>query len=164
MKRRSALCSAFVLSLFLTSCLALSPPKGMPDVGIPEEALNRRIRLLAPEGLNTFKTNSRIRLVVEVIGSEGIFFPADYGITPFRYDDGEWVQVDEVPTTYARGDGVLPPSQGNILLTGTASTVPILPETDRPVLLRVFVFGRVFRNGMVTDEVEGAYIDVVLRP
>jgi len=150
--------------LFLTSCLALSAPKGMPDVGVPEEALNRKIRLLAPEGLNTFEINSSIAVVVEVVGSEDILFPPDYGITLFRYDDGEWAQVQEVPATYTHGDVILPPSQGNILLTGTAVTTPILPETDKVVLVRVFVFGRVMREGVVTDDVEGAYIDVVLRP
>lgn len=155
---------AVVSALFITSCLALSAPKGTPDVGVPEELLNQKIRLLAPEGLNTFEINSRIWVVVEVVGSEDILFPPDYGITPYWYDDGKWVQVMEVPATYADGDIILPPSQGNILLTGTASTVPILSETDEPAYLRVFVFGQVMRDGVVTDEVEGAYIDIVLRP
>ncbi len=164
MRPKNAWCLTVALLLFLTSCLALSAPKGMPDVEVPEEALNRKIRLLTPEGLNTFEINSRISVVVEVVGSQAILFPPDYGITLFRYDDGEWAQVQEVPATYAHGDVVLPPSQGNVLLTGIASAFPVLSQTDKPVLLRVFGFGRVMREGVVTDEVEGAYIDVVLRP
>ncbi|MEW6568432.1 MAG: hypothetical protein AB1449_09770 [Chloroflexota bacterium] len=137
---------------------------GMPAVELPTDELNQQVILSAPPGLNTFKINSGVRLLVEVTGSETIIFPADFGIRPFRYENEEWVEVEQVPTTYAHGDVVLPPSEGNPLVTGVAHTFPILPDTDRPVLLRIFVFGHVYRDGTATNEEVGGYIDVVLEP
>lgn len=148
----------------LASCRAEAQPVGMPSVDIPADALNEQIRLSAPAGWNTFKVDSPVGLLVEVTGTETIIFPPDFGIQPFRYSDGEWVEVEQVPTTYVHGDVIVPPSGGNPLVTGTARTFPILPDTDKPVLLRIFVFGHMYRDGTATDDKVGAYIDVLLEP
>ncbi len=162
LERATGLAAACLI--LAASCAPRAQPVGMPPIDFPVEALNEQVRLAAPAGWNSFEVNSPVGLVVEVVGPEAVIFPPDYGIRAFRYDGEEWVEVEQVPTTYAHGDVIVPPSGGDPLVTGATEIFPILPDTDKPLLLRIFVFGRVYREGEATDEEVGAYLDVVLKP
>lgn len=150
--------------VLLVSCALELQPSGMPEIGLPADELNQQISLSAPAGLNTSRMNAGIRQLVEVTGSETIIFSPDFGIRSCLYQNEECVEVEQVPTTYAHGDVILPPSGGDPLLTAIAHAFPILPNSDQSALLRVFVFGHVCRDGGATNEAVGAYVDVVLQP
>ncbi len=137
----------------------------MPEIGLPVERLNTQVYVFAPKGWNTFKFNDPITLEIRVIGNEEIIFPPDFGVSTFLYRDGSWLEVVEsVPVTYSHGDVILPPYRGNLFLSGTAVAFPILQNASDPTLLRIFVFGHVYRNGKATDEKVGAYADVIIHP
>lgn len=164
MKRLQILFVLFALML-ATACVLQPELENMPEVGIPPENLNTKVRVIAPRGLNTYKINAPIQLVIYVMGDEAIIFSPDFGVKIFLYKDGEWTEVVEtVPITYLHGDTILPPSQGNSFLSGSARAFPLFPGADHPVLLRIFVLGHVYRDATATDEKVGAYVDVILHP
>ena len=134
----------------------------MPDVGVPPESLNTDVRLWAPEGLNTFKINEAIGLAVEVVGSEQVIFPRDFGNRMFLNEGGEWVEVENIPTDWGEGYFVLSPSRGDPKEWADTRVFPWFKELDRLVLLRVFVIGQVYRQGAATEDRVGAYVDVIL--
>jgi hypothetical protein len=110
----------------------------MPPVGIPVEKLNQQLHVSAPAGWNTFKVNSDIALQVEVIGSETVVFPPDFGTGPFLYEDGNSVEAQQVPTVYHHGDVVVPSSGGDPLLAGVVDTFPVLQQADGGAHLRLW--------------------------
>ena len=158
---------------FLASALAIigagcstgtaATPVGMPEVGLPTEAIDAQIRVWAPEGLNTFKINQPIGLAVEVLGSEQVIFARDFGNRMFQYANEEWREVENVPTDWGEGSFLLSPSNGDPMEWQETEVFPWFGETDSPILLRLFVIGHVYRQGATTDDAVGAYVDVILR-
>lgn len=155
----------WLVSVLMNACISRPDLENMPEIGIPAENLNVQVQVFAPKGWNTFKINEPIELEIYVTGSEEIIFPPDFGIKTFLYDTGNWVEILEtVPISYSHKDVVLQPYNGNLFLAGAARAFPILPRANNPTLLRIFVFGHLYRNGEATDEKVGAYVDVILRP
>lgn len=162
MERLPILGVLFALTL-TTACVLQLDLENVPDVDIPVEDLNSQVSVFAPKGWNTFKVNEPIELEIYVTGSEKVIFPPDFGVKTFLYDNGEWIEVVEtVPITYPPGDVILPPSNGNPFMAGGARSFPILLDASDPTLLRIFVFGYIYRDGKATDEKVGAYVDVIL--
>jgi hypothetical protein len=130
-----------------------------PDLPIPVEELNTQVSVFAPSGANTFQINDDIFVAVKVIGEDTLIFPPDFGAVVYRYEDKEWTKVEGIPVTYRHGDWIIPPG-----LDGSDWVSPKPLKFSHTVLLRIFVFGHVYRDGKATDEMVGAYVDVVLRP
>lgn len=160
---RLPILTVLCLLMLTTACVLQPDVENVPDVDIPVDELNSQVSVFAPKGWNTFKINDPIELEIYVTGNEKIIFPPDFGIKTFLYDNGEWIEVVEtVPITYPPGDVILPPSNGNPFMTGVARSFPILSDASEPTLLRIFVFGHIYRDGKATDEKVGAYVDVIL--
>ena len=157
-----------LLTLAFVSLLGACSPsgtpqlEGMPDVGVPAQHVNTEIRLWAPEELNSFKVNEPIWLAVEVVGKEDVVFPRDYGNRMFRYADGDWGEVENVPTDWGEGDFLLSPSNGDPMEWGGPRVFPWFESVDDPILLRILVVGSRYRGGVATDEKVGAFVDVAL--
>lgn len=153
-----------LFSLVVTTCILQPDVENFPDVDIPLDHLNSQVFVTAPKGWNTFKTGDPITVEVYVTGKDEIIFPPDFGVKVFSYEHNEWMRVETVPITSPSHSIVLPPSNGDSPVTGETMVSPILSDESRTRLLRIFVSGNIYRNGVVTEEKIGAYVDVILRP
>lgn len=135
----------------------------MPDIGIPLNELNTKVRLAAPRGWNTFKIGHIIAINVDVISSEQVEFTFDYGARIFIWKDNQW---SEVPNSmgYPEGDIILPITGNGPFTSGSTSVVPVISNVNEPVTVRIFVIGYIYKNGQITDKRTGAYIDVKVYP
>ena len=148
------------LVLLLGDCEA--KPILPSEFGFPAEEINTRVRLAAPAGWNTFQTRSHVELLIEVISADQIAF--DHDARMFIYQGHEWVEVENVPTTYPDEKQILSPARGDLNKLGIVSVYPLLPDPNRSVTLRLVVVGNIVRDGEITQEQTAAYIDVRLRP
>ena len=81
----------------------------------------------------------------------------------FIYENSHWVRVVNFPK-YPDGYIILSPAKLDPLMFGAAVVDPFLPDIHKPVILRVILIGNIYRDGEISDEETGAYIDVVLKP
>jgi len=171
--KKSTNLAALILSVFLVVFLVAcgsTPaeqelPKDNPDIGIPDEDINQKIKLFAPEGWNEFNTQKPIFLSVEVISQETITFnPNDTKI--FIYSDASWVEIgnkmrNEPPDfTYSLD----PYEEDPLERSGDTAVFPDFPDPNKPVTVRIFVFGYINKDGVVTDQRVASYIDLNLEP
>jgi hypothetical protein len=153
----------FIFMILVSGCNQASKLPQTPDLGIPANEFNSRVRLIAPYGLNNFKINDSVNLSVEVISNDQIMFRTDYGARIFELQDHAWVEVPNL-TTYPEGYYLLFPSKGDPFKQGVASVFPVLKDQNQPVRLRIVIIGNIYREGQMTDEQTAGYIDVVLKP
>lgn len=149
-----------VLVLLLGACE--SKPDLPPEFDFPQEEINTRVKLSAPAGWNTFKIHNRVELLIEVVSDDQIAF--DFDARMFIYKDNQWIEVENVPTTYPEEKQILSPARGDHNKVGMASVYPILPDPAYPVKLRLVVVGNIVRDGQITEEQTAAYIDIELKP
>jgi hypothetical protein len=135
----------------------------MPDIGIPPDEFNKKVKLFAPDGWNTFRIGDSVALEVEVVGDEQIAFAPDYGARLFIYEKNQWLEVANF-TNYPEGIFILSPANDDYLKLGAIGVKPILPDPNKAVMLRIILVGNIYRDGKITDEVTAAYIDVDLKP
>jgi hypothetical protein len=162
-------CIFFWLTIFL---LPLSGCKNKPvfpeellsSLGIPESEINTRLRLTAPDSLNTHKPEDTITLTVEVISTDQVVFPNDFGARMFISEDSKWVEVKNFMGY---------PPDATFLLSKTADPLhrrlivyvsPILPDSSKATTVRIFLIANIYRNGNATDEKTAGYIDFNLAP
>ena len=153
-----------ILSLLLLMMLAacsqdstkLIPTDEMPDVGIPTESLNKNIYLRAPDEWNDFKTESFIRILVNVATEDAIIFPYNFGVRIFIFDNG-WTEIENTGTYLSLDNITIAPGM-DFLSGGIVTLMPDLDDYSQPVLLRVFVIGNILRDEKMTGEVVGSYI------
>jgi hypothetical protein len=150
-------------ALLLTACKSPPPASDMPELGIPEEEFNTKVRLSAPAGWNTFKTDDVIGLAVEVISEEPVVFPHDYGARIFLWNNAEWLEIND-EMIHPEGEIIITSANNDPLNLGAASVYPVLPDPDKPAWVRIILIGNVYRNNEATDERVAAYIDVHLTP
>lgn len=165
MKRCWVLPLVAVIVVSLARC-AQAPgisPQTMPDVGVPSDSLNAQIHLWAPQELNSFKINEPINLAVEITGNSDVIFDRDYGNRMFRNAEGTWTEVQNVPTEWGEGSFLLSPSEGDPQRWGTTQVYPWLEGDADSIQLRIFVVGRVIRDGEATDEKVTGFVDVMLK-
>jgi len=125
--------------------------------------MNTKVQLSAPDGWNKFKTGDNVSLVVKDISSDQILFKSDYGDRLFIYEDNNWKEIRD-GTDYPEGSIILNPFANDPFKNGATIIWPQLPDTSKPVALRIILVGNVYRNGQMTDEVTAGYIDVNLKP
>jgi hypothetical protein len=135
----------------------------VPDIGLPDSEMNTRIRLQAPDGWNTLKIGDVVGIDVEVISDDQIAFSHDYGAKIFIYEDQEWREIPNL-MKYPDGYLLLTDARGDVFKKGVASVAPVLPKTDKAVLMRIILIGNIYRNGQITTEQTAAYIDLELKP
>ena len=81
----------------------------------------------------------------------------------FFYDNDHWVAVANL-MKYPEGYLILPQGNDNPVKFGVVEVVPILPDIHESITLRIILIGKIYRDGEITNEESGAYIDVVLHP
>ena len=153
-----------LISLILLAACSQNNPTSMPTIDVPTEELNTEFRVFIEEDLDGLRINQRLYLAVDVIGENQIIFPPDFGLEMFQYADGEWQAVQDVPTEYSGGDYILSPSKGDPLMAGSTSVFPLVTDKEKPVLIRIFIFGHIYRDVEMAGEKTGGYVDVMLKP
>jgi hypothetical protein len=152
-----------IITIFSSGCSRHSKIASMPDLGIPDEEMNRRIRLEVPDGWNTFKIGDGVALNVDNISTEPVSFQYDFGAKIFVLQDKKWVEIPNL-MKYPEGDLLLYPSQGGPFMQGEADVDPILSDTNQPVTIRIVLIGNIYRDGQITNDQTAAFIDVDLKP
>lgn len=153
----------FMLIIFLVGCNNQQTLPSTPDLGIPIGEFNTRIRLMVPDGWNTYRINHVVGINVDVITTDKIAFGYDYGARIFKLEDGKWIEIPNLEK-YPKGYFILMPSQGDPLKQQAASVFPFLSNNKKAVTLRIILIGNIYRDGQITDEQTAGYIDVRLTP
>ncbi len=137
----------------------------MPEIGIPIETLNNDFKLYAPKGWNTFRIGESVEILIEVVSEDPVIFENNFGVRLFIYTDDQWSEVANL-MKYDRlkKEFIVYPVSGNALNTSSTGIVPKLPDNKKATMVRIFLFGNIYRNGAKTDEKTGAYIDLLLKP
>jgi hypothetical protein len=157
------------LTLFLLSLSGCNnkpeiPVELLTSLGISASEINSRLRLTAPDSINTHKPEDTITLTVEVISEDQVVFPNDFGARMFIYDGSKWLEVKNFMGY---------PSDATFLLSKTAdplhrqliaSVSPILPDPSKATTVRIFLIGNIYRNGNATNEKTAGYIDFNIIP
>lgn len=153
----SMLCCILIWQVLLASCSG-SDDNSPVDIG--EDYVNQQILLSAPDFFNTFNTEDSIYIELRSYSKNEIIFPNDYNLRIFERNNGDWIEIYEIPTTRSpAGDVILS------LATRTRQTTyvtPDLADRTRRYQLRIYVIG-----DMKTDEgikQVAAYVDLELRP
>lgn len=155
--------SWFMLIILLVGCNNQQTLPSTPDLGIPIGEFNTRIRLMVPEGWNTYKINEVVGINVDNFSTDKIAFGYDYGARIFKLEDQKWIEIPNLEK-YPEGYFILMPSQGNPLKQGAASVFPVLNDSKEAVTLRIVLIGNIYRDDQITDEQTAGYIDVRLTP
>lgn len=154
------------LGLIITitiACKGNMSERTMPDIGIPSTEFNTKMQVSAPDGINTFKIGDSISLAIKIISSEQIWFESNYGARLFIAEGDKWEEIRN-GENYPEGSFILAPTGNDYFKVGATAIWPQLPDTTKPVTLRVILVGNVYRNGQMTDEVTAGYVDVNLKP
>lgn len=156
------------LIIFSASCGNGAPlsTESFPDIPIPINELNTKIRVEAAENFNSFLIGDSIGLDIELISNEVVAFPINLGARLFIYEDHTWIEVGN-SVSYPAVDGYIFLLRANDdpFSKFTSTTVkPILPNPNEPVTVRIFIIGNIYQNEQITDEQTGAFVDVRLTP
>jgi len=163
------LLASVLLAFVFVACSSSHGKQGssstIPDIGIVEDNLNQKIRILAPEGWNEFNTKKPIFLSVDAISQEIIIFNPNH-TKIFIYSDMSWVEISN-KMTYEPPDFTysLDPHEEDFLNRfGDTAVFPDLPDPNKPATVRIFVFGYINKDGVKTDQMVASYIDINLEP
>jgi len=154
-----------IIMLF-TGCQA-SLPESLPDVGVKQEEINSRIRLTI-QGVTdgTVKNQDNITIRVDVVTSDYIEFPYDYGVRLFTYQEDQWIEIEDY-STYSKDlkkPIILPLSQKYPIQAGFTGVSPYSSTLDKDVPLRIILVGNIIRDGKTTEEKTAGYINLTLKP
>jgi hypothetical protein len=158
-----------LLSLSIVSCSSQSatPPTDFQFYGIPPEELNTRVRVTAPSGLgNTYRNNSLLSLVVEVISDDQIAFPKDFGAKIYVYDHNMWIEIknDMEYAEESEKGHILSPIKSDHFNSGVASLSPLYPDIKQKLPMKIVLSGHVYKGGQITSQITGGFIDLTLKP
>lgn len=162
----------FVLNLFTisTGCNhnLLIPMDNIPNLGIPIDQFNIIIntKTVSPSNSKYFKFGETIYLDIHPLSDETIAFDTDFGHQIFRFEDDQWIEIDNLM--------IYPPIQGYFYLSpdskdpfskiARSAVSPNIQNSTEAMIIRIFTIGYIYRDGKVTNEKTGAWVDVNLVP
>jgi hypothetical protein len=156
---QSILVSAIVI-VVASSCGAVTnstvPSISTPDIGFDVQN-ETYLKIFAPDGWNSFKTDDSITLDIQNISNMQITADPDFGARIFVLTDDEWIEVKN-KTVYKNKPFTIDP-----LKLGALIVRPELPDYSITTKVRVFVVGTLIENGKESKEV-ASYIDLTLNP
>jgi hypothetical protein len=131
---------------------------------VPVQGMNERIKLTPLVLTGPDKQVSEIDIDVENISVDAIWFEPDHGVRIWIYDEvkGKWTEVRN--KIVFSGVGAVVEPKGKEPSRTLALIVPDLPQGNAPITIRVSVMGKVYRDGKITDEDVGGWVDVTLPP
>jgi hypothetical protein len=131
-------------------------------IDLPLEELNTRVKLIAPRGWNSYKLGDVVSIAIQVTSEDAISFSyAD--IKLYFINGGIWTEIDNL-FVYQGEYIVVQPLEGNPFNTADLGILPDIQNYEDSTTLRIILIGNIIRNNQVTDDITGAYIDVVLNP
>lgn len=153
----------FLIILFLISCEnnPISTPIA-PDVGVPQEELNKRLSLKAPREWNSFRIGEPIALSIDNMSDDDIAFDANFGTRVFLFLQDSWIETSNQVKNYYNDDIVIHPIKLDWTNTSTIAVLPELVDQPRKVSVRIFIVGNIYEDGVRTDLKTGAFTDVIL--
>ena len=124
---------------------------------------NDTIEVSPADALPGAASDGVVDLLVTSRSDEEIWFPPGYGTILLTYsqDDNKWEEVENLVTYLGNGDTIEPQQSEGSNWVAVASVAPALDFNDVS-LLRVLIVGHVVRDGTVTEETVGGYVDVEL--
>jgi hypothetical protein len=152
-----------ILILVITGCTKNKPNIREPDIGVSELEINKRFKLEAPPGWNTFKVGDFIGILVEVTVDDTIYFREDE-CKIFLFENGSWNEISYIfsePNEYFL---ILSNSKGDIALTGSYRLYPEFENIENKAKVRIYVIGHLYVNEQITDNLTAAYLDLELEP
>jgi hypothetical protein len=165
--KRSSMLVLLLVMFFVGACGKSSQASvsKMPDIGIPIENANEKVKLSAPGGWNPdgFKLGRDVSIAVEVISNDRIAYDRTHGVRLFIGDNERWIEVENL-MKYPDGYIILSPKVENPLNVSEISVAPNIPNGGKAVTLRIILVGHIYQNDEITDETTVAYIDVRLEP
>ena len=159
----------FIFLLFAAiSCQRKSVVPPMPDVGVPSQEMNKRFSIQAPPAINTFRTKDIVQLVIKLNSAEPkdpLTFQYNLGARIFIEKNDQWIEIKNAEI-YQNSPGkiILSPSDKWPKNQFVQAFKPELPDVTKITVVRFNLIGNIIKNGSVTDERTGAYIDVTLKP
>lgn len=140
---------------------------GIPNIGMPDNQLNKDLSLVALPTFNTFKTGKSVNLEVLLkTNIEVEISPdSDSQIFVLNSETKEWKEIQEVPDLgiFEPQTFVLSIKDGGVKEI-SVSVYPDLPNKSKPVTLLIVVTGDILQNGKPTNHKTGAFIVVELKP
>lgn len=159
-----------ILILLINACtprLVQRVKPQLPDLGIPADEINKRIIIRAPVGINSFRTNSIMYIEIKLISHEvkdELAFNSDFGTRLYINQDGQWIEIkNNMQYTGGESQYFLSPTDKEVR-PFVNTVLPNLSDYNKTVDLWIFVIGNIVKNGRVTNNKTGAYIEVELKP
>src|SRR3990172_7247951 len=125
---------------------------------------NRTLEVSIADAPSTAGSEGVIDLLVTNRSNEEVWFPPGYGAILLTYSEENlrWEEVKNRATYLGDGEIIEPRLSEASSWAAVTSVAPTLDTLGKPAMLRVLIVGRVVRDGAVTEEAVGGYIDVDL--
>lgn len=144
--------------VFLCSCMK-SQDRPHPE-DIPAVNLNRDIQIIVPQAWNTFKLGDVIDLQIVNISNKTLVFDKNFGSRIFLVEDGQWVEVKNTLASIGEDNILMKPPTNNQNGTNGYSVKLDASEKTGKTEVRIYIFGK----SSDTEEIVGAYTDLILKP
>ena len=157
---------SYILLLFLTSCMFKSNSDtssqiSMPDIDVPLSKNGEFIELIAPIGWNSFVITEPVALEVTNVSDNVIFFPPDFGVRLFVFQNHQWIEFKNAIGYTLRDPILLKPNKDhNPLETETLFVYPELENYNHDITLRIIVIGKLTSTDNGTPIT--SFIDIIL--
>lgn len=139
----------------------------IPNVGIPDNQLNKDLSLAAFPTFNTFKIGKSVNLEVRLETNVEVEISPDSDAQIFilNTETKEWETIQEIPDlgVFEAQTFVLSVKDGGVKEINI-SMYPNLPNRSEPVTLLIVVTGDILQDGKPTNHKTGAFIIVELKP
>ena len=134
---------------------------------ISVEDLNESIRV-RPASQERAKYGSNIKIRIQNVSDQPIYFPLDFEMRLFIIRDNEWVEIQDNNQYYGEGTLLHPKGQEESSGTITTWVRPVLPlnftsGNDKDIL-RIVIIGEKQNDNMEFGTPVGAYTDIVVYP
>ena len=124
-------------------------------------SMNDHIQLNFPEVFGNPPANS-VPLALFNNSGETIRISKSDDVKMLAYsDEKEWYEIKNNVNYHGDTHVTLTPS-GSLRHATSVNVYPDVPAEERPMQIRVVVIGTIMRDGQLTDEKVGAYLDITL--
>lgn len=169
MKNLKFACSICFYFIFVAGC---SSPTATPTMTQQDIYFQTAVPIRNSPEIHLFtREESQLRihytldLYVENMSDNCVIFPFDFGLSIWYFKDGQWNSIKDLAVVINPQDLILQPKGQPF----SEQPVTIFPDYDvlaaeQPSSLRVFISGRLCKDGNPTDQIVGNYIDVKVVP
>lgn len=114
------------------------------------------------------KYGSDVKVSIENLSSQPIYFPLDFVIRLFIIRDNKWVEIQDKNQYYGEGTMLHPQDQQESIGRVITWVRPVLPmgisSADNQDILRILITGEVQGIGVDNETLVGAYADIIIHP